>query len=157
MTAIATHQSLTDSDLVAASRQGDREAFGRIVRKYQGLVSGLIYSACGDLSASEDIAQETFLAAWKSLSGLREPQNLARSAPSAQFASAVVAALPALVAQSAAAGAAGGMAKASGAAKGIAALPFLAIWIGPIIGLMGGIFGTARSIRGTETPRERRF
>src|SRR4051812_13797164 len=230
MTAIAIHEPVTDSDLVLASRQGDREAFGRIVRKYQGLVSGLIYSACGDLSASEDIAQETFLAAWKSLSGLREPQklaawlcqiarhrmldqnresarenarlaraitkydatksprpdeaamsaeerevlwkslakiaepyretlvlyyrqnqsteevaraleiseetvrqrlsrgrqmlreqvaamlerNLARSAPSAHFASAVVAALPALVAQGAAAGAAGGMAKAGG-------------------------------------------
>jgi len=77
MTAIATREAVNDTDLVAASRQGDREAFGRIVRKYQGLVSGLIYSACGDLSASEDIAQETFLAAWKSLSGLREPQKLA--------------------------------------------------------------------------------
>src|SRR5256885_5219744 len=76
MTAIVTHEALTDSDLVAASRQGDREAFGGIVRKYQGLISGLIYSACGDLSASEDIAQETFLAAWKSLSGLREPEKL---------------------------------------------------------------------------------
>src|SRR3954469_1747549 len=76
MTAIATHEALTDGDLVQASRQGDREAFGRIVRRYQGLISGLIYSACGDLNASEDIAQETFLAAWKSLSGLREPHKL---------------------------------------------------------------------------------
>src|SRR5256885_16276718 len=76
MTAIVTHEALTDSDLVAASRQGDREAFGGIVRKYQGLIAGLIYSACGDLNASEDIAQETFLAAWKSLSGLREPEKL---------------------------------------------------------------------------------
>jgi hypothetical protein len=84
-------------------------------------------------------------------------RNLARSAPSAQFASAVVAALPALMMQSATAGAAGGVAKASGAAKGIASIPFLAIWIGPIIGLMGGIFGTAQSIRATQTPRERRF
>jgi len=47
-------------------------------------------------------------------------RNLARSAPNAQFASAVIAALPALVAQSAAAGAAGGVAKAGGSAKGIA-------------------------------------
>src|SRR5215212_8979981 len=78
MTAIATNVGLVqnDSELVVASRQGNREAFGQIVRRYQGLISGLIYSACGDLSASEDIAQETFLAAWKSLSGLREPQKL---------------------------------------------------------------------------------
>src|SRR5258705_11996238 len=78
MTAIATQVRLaaSDTELVAASRQGNREAFGQIVRKYQGLISGLIYSACGDLSASEDVAQETFLAAWKSLSGLREPEKL---------------------------------------------------------------------------------
>src|SRR5947199_2660110 len=78
MTAIATKVSVSKSDaeLVAASRQGNRDAFGQIVRRYQGLISGLIYSACGDLSASEDIAQETFLAAWKSLSGLREPEKL---------------------------------------------------------------------------------
>src|SRR5436305_3824789 len=76
MTAIATTLPTTDVDLVAASRQSDRNAFGQIVRKYQALISGLIYSACGDLNASEDIAQETFLAAWKSLSGLREPEKL---------------------------------------------------------------------------------
>src|SRR5436853_3158122 len=79
MTAIATKVgvSKSDAELVAASRAGNREAFGQIVRRYAGLISGLIYSSCGDLSASEDIAQETFLAAWKSLSGLREPQKLA--------------------------------------------------------------------------------
>src|SRR5438477_1763835 len=78
MPAIATQirPAESDSELVAASRQGNREAFGQIVRKYQGLISGLIYSACGDLSTSEDVAQETFLAAWKSLSGLREPEKL---------------------------------------------------------------------------------
>src|SRR5436190_14332601 len=78
MTAIAIQEGVAqaDVDLVAASRQGNREAFGQIVRRYQGLISGLIYSACGDLNASEDIAQETFLAAWKNLSGLREPEKL---------------------------------------------------------------------------------
>ena len=66
-----------DVQLVSASRRGDREAFGEIVRRYQGMVSGLIYAACGDLHRSEDLAQETFLSAWKSLSGLREPKKLA--------------------------------------------------------------------------------
>src|SRR5690349_18218535 len=78
MTAMTSRVDAKESDceLVVASRQGDRNAFGQIVRRYQGLISGLIYSACGNLAASEDIAQETFLAAWKSLSGLREPQKL---------------------------------------------------------------------------------
>lgn len=66
----------TDADLVLASRKGDREAFGRIVRRYQAMITGLIYAACGDLQRSEEIAQDTFVSAWKSLSGLREPSKL---------------------------------------------------------------------------------
>lgn len=77
MTAIAsTNIQLTDADLVTASRSGDRRAFGQIIRKYQAMVSGLIYAACGDLHRSEDVAQETFISAWKSLSGLRDASKL---------------------------------------------------------------------------------
>jgi RNA polymerase sigma factor (sigma-70 family) len=68
--------STSDAELVAASRNGNREAFGQIVRKYQSMISGLIYAACGDLHRSEDIAQETFISAWKSLSGLRDAAKL---------------------------------------------------------------------------------
>ncbi|HEY1686892.1 MAG TPA: RNA polymerase sigma factor [Tepidisphaeraceae bacterium] len=68
--------SKSDTELVTASRNGNREAFGQIVRRYQGMISGLIYAACGDLHRSEDIAQETFISAWKSLSGLRDASKL---------------------------------------------------------------------------------
>jgi RNA polymerase sigma factor (sigma-70 family) len=73
---VSTNPQLTDADLVTASRLGDRRAFGQIVRKYQAMVSGLIYAACGDLHRSEDVAQETFISAWKSLSGLRDAAKL---------------------------------------------------------------------------------
>jgi RNA polymerase sigma factor (sigma-70 family) len=77
MTTVAsTDGRLTDAELVAASRSGDRGAFGKIIRKYQAMVSGLVYAACGDLHRSEDIAQETFISAWKSLSGLRDGAKL---------------------------------------------------------------------------------
>ena len=66
-----------DTDLVAESRRGNREAFGRIVRRYQGMVAGVIYSVCGDLHRSEDLAQDTFLSAWKSLSGISDGEKLA--------------------------------------------------------------------------------
>ncbi len=65
-----------DAELVHASLAGDREAFGQIVSRYQSLVCSLAYSATGSLSQSEDIAQETFLTAWKRLSSLREPVKL---------------------------------------------------------------------------------
>lgn len=65
-----------DAELVNASLAGDREAFGQIVSRYQSLVCSLAYSATGSLSQSEDLAQETFFAAWKHLPELREPAKL---------------------------------------------------------------------------------
>jgi RNA polymerase sigma factor (sigma-70 family) len=61
---------------VSASLSGNRDAFGQIVARYQSLVCSLAYSATGSLSQSEDLAQETFVAAWKQLAGLREPEKL---------------------------------------------------------------------------------
>ena len=66
----------SDATLVRASLAGDREAFESIVARYQGLVCSLAYSATGDLSLSEDLAQETFLTAWRQLVALREPDKL---------------------------------------------------------------------------------
>ena len=65
-----------DAELVNASLAGNREAFGHIVSRYQSLVCSLAYSATGNLSQSEDLAQETFLAAWKHLAELRAPAKL---------------------------------------------------------------------------------
>jgi RNA polymerase sigma factor (sigma-70 family) len=66
----------TDADLVADSLNGSREAFRRIVERYQTLICSLAYSASGSVSRSEDMAQETFLAAWQQLRALREPAKL---------------------------------------------------------------------------------
>ena len=65
-----------DAELVSESLSGNRDAFGRIVAQYQSLICSLAYSATGSLSQSEDLAQETFLAAWKQLADLREPHKL---------------------------------------------------------------------------------
>jgi RNA polymerase sigma factor (sigma-70 family) len=62
--------------LVVESRRGSREAFGQIVRRYQGMVTGVIYCFCGDFHRSEDLAQETFISAWNGLSGITEPEKL---------------------------------------------------------------------------------
>ncbi len=65
-----------DADLVMASLGGDRDAFCTIVTRYQNLLCALAYSAVGDLKHSEDIAQETFIEAWKKLDTLRDPEKL---------------------------------------------------------------------------------
>src|SRR5207237_115562 len=66
----------SDSELVTQSLAGNRDAFGWIVARYQSLLCALAYSATGSFSQSEDLAQETFVAAWKQLAHLREPEKL---------------------------------------------------------------------------------
>ena len=65
-----------DAELVRTSLGGDREAFGAIVSRYQSLVCAVTYSGTGSLAASEDVAQETFIAAWKQLNRLADPSKL---------------------------------------------------------------------------------
>ena len=66
----------SDFELVTQSLAGNRDAFGWIVARYQSLLCSLAYSATGSLSQSEDLAQETFVTAWKQLADLREPEKL---------------------------------------------------------------------------------
>ena len=66
----------SDEQLWRLACEGDREAFTRIVERYQSLVCSLAYSACGTLGTSEDMAQETFITAWHRLKDLREPGKL---------------------------------------------------------------------------------
>jgi RNA polymerase sigma factor (sigma-70 family) len=65
-----------DASLVVRSLAGSRDAFGGIVSRYQALICSVAYSGTGSLSRSEDLAQETFLRAWKDLRTLREPERL---------------------------------------------------------------------------------
>jgi RNA polymerase sigma factor (sigma-70 family) len=65
-----------DAELVGGSLAGNRDAFGQIVSRYQSLICSLAYSATGSLGQSEDLAQETFIIAWKRLGHLRERAKL---------------------------------------------------------------------------------
>lgn len=66
----------SDGALVSATLAGNRSAFERIVERYQNLVCALAYSATGSVPQSEDVAQETFVTAWKELPQLREHDKL---------------------------------------------------------------------------------
>jgi RNA polymerase sigma factor (sigma-70 family) len=71
-----TTAEYSDAELVSRSLAGDREAFSRIVSRYQILICSLAYCRIGHLGLSEDVAQETFITAWKHLRLLREPDKL---------------------------------------------------------------------------------
>jgi RNA polymerase sigma factor (sigma-70 family) len=66
----------SDADLLEASRRGEHSAFGALVERYQGVVCAVSYSRTRDQALSEDVAQETFLAAWQKLDQLREAGRL---------------------------------------------------------------------------------
>ncbi|MHC4694157.1 MAG: RNA polymerase sigma factor [Planctomycetota bacterium] len=264
-----------EAELLQASMRGSTEAFGAIVERYQSLICGITYSATGNLSKSEELAQETFIRAWKGLGQLkdlgsfrawlstiarnvarksirqrkrdatetalgleeanqiqsgepgpaekviskeqqevvwgaleripekyREPivlfyrqkqsvnqaardlglsedvvkQRLSRgrkllkaeiaavvadvlgqTGPSKTFSVAIVAALPALTAQTATAAAVGVAAKGAPAVKATFLSGLTGAVLGPLLGLLGGIFGTWMSIKNTSSARERRF
>jgi RNA polymerase sigma factor (sigma-70 family) len=76
MNTLFTVESVDDAELVSLSLGGDREAFGAIIARYQSLICALAYSVCGDRGRSEDLAQDTFVSAWKSLGGLQDPAKL---------------------------------------------------------------------------------
>ncbi len=75
---LSSHPVATSSDdrLWQAARSGNPDAFGLIVERYQSLVCSVAYSGLGNLAASQDLAQETFVTAWRQIGDLREPDKL---------------------------------------------------------------------------------
>ncbi len=69
-------QSSTDATLWQQACRDDRRAFEELVRRHQSLVSAVAYNGCGDFVQSEDIAQETFWAAWRERGALLNPERL---------------------------------------------------------------------------------
>ncbi|MDB5437039.1 MAG: polymerase sigma-70 factor,ECF subfamily [Phenylobacterium sp.] len=60
-----------DEALVAAAQGGSTEAFSRLVERHQQALRAFLRRACGDWAAADDLAQETFLAAWSRIGRLK--------------------------------------------------------------------------------------
>ncbi|MCX8091442.1 MAG: sigma-70 family RNA polymerase sigma factor [Verrucomicrobiae bacterium] len=65
--------SFSDADLIArVLLNEDQNAFGELVSRYQSAVRGfLLKMTNGDAHLADDLAQETFLKAWRKLHGFR--------------------------------------------------------------------------------------
>jgi RNA polymerase sigma-70 factor (ECF subfamily) len=66
-------EKASDEDLAARSRHGDRAAFEQLVRRTARAVYARQYLEVGDPHRAEDLAQETFLLAWRSIGQLADP------------------------------------------------------------------------------------
>ena len=60
-----------DADLVTRSVRGDLSAFNQIVDRYQSQVYNVAARTLGSRVAAEDVTQETFISAYKAISGFR--------------------------------------------------------------------------------------
>lgn len=60
-----------DEALVRRAKAGDREAFGRLVDRFQAPVYRVVRGILSDASDAEDVAQEAFLRAYESLAKFR--------------------------------------------------------------------------------------
>src|ERR671938_1290474 len=61
----------TDEIIVQRALTGDAEAFGEIVRRWERRIFALAYGILGREEDARDAAQETFIAAYRNLSGFR--------------------------------------------------------------------------------------
>lgn len=59
-----------ESDIIRRARQGDSDAFRRLVEAYQTQVYRIALRMCGE-AAADDVTQEAFLAAWRALPAFR--------------------------------------------------------------------------------------
>ena len=65
---------LTDAELVSRALAGSDAAFAQLVSRHQGAVRGFMRRMLASgWAEADDLAQESFLAAWRSLRTLKEP------------------------------------------------------------------------------------
>jgi len=57
--------SLADEELVVLSQDGDTQAYGELVTRYQRLVTSIAYRMSGDVMLAQDVAQDAFVRGWQ--------------------------------------------------------------------------------------------
>ncbi|HIJ66041.1 MAG TPA: sigma-70 family RNA polymerase sigma factor [Candidatus Hydrogenedentes bacterium] len=70
---MAQKDAVSDADVIRKVRAGRREDFGILVQRYLPATQALAYSKTGNYADAEEIAQESFLRAFRYLDRLEEP------------------------------------------------------------------------------------
>ena len=71
-----SYKSFDEYELIKSSLEGDKNAFGEIVTRYQAMVARTVKGMLGDSVFSEDIVQEVFIKLYYSLSEFRGEAKL---------------------------------------------------------------------------------
>jgi RNA polymerase sigma-70 factor, ECF subfamily len=66
----------SSADLVSRACRGDHDAFRMIFERYSRPVMSFIYDQIGDRDVAEELAQETFVRAYRNLKSLKEETKL---------------------------------------------------------------------------------
>ena len=61
-----------DDELMYQIQGGDRQAFDRLVERYQGSLSSFFFRHLRDWQLAEDLTQETFIRVWKHIAEARQ-------------------------------------------------------------------------------------
>src|SRR5688500_14422218 len=75
MTLIEAEDDDDDGTLVVRSQSGDRAAFEELVGRTARIIFARIYLETADVHRTEDLVQETFLTAWRSIGQVTEPKG----------------------------------------------------------------------------------
>ncbi len=62
----------TERKLVERAKQGDRQAFGKLVKKYQNKVLYLAHDLVGNYNDAQDVAQNAFFSAFRNIASFRD-------------------------------------------------------------------------------------
>jgi len=71
-----SYKQKSENELVKTSLEGDKQAFGEIVSRYQNMVARTVKGMLGDSVFSEDIGQDVFIKLFHSLSDFRGEAKL---------------------------------------------------------------------------------
>ena len=62
-----------EAPIVGLARNGDRHAFAELVKRRQAWIRNLMRRCCGDATLADDLAQQVFLQAWRTIRHLQRP------------------------------------------------------------------------------------
>jgi RNA polymerase sigma factor (sigma-70 family) len=67
---------MTDAQAIEAALRGDRDAFAVLVQRYQRMVEAVAYGVTKNGALVDDVVQDTFVTAWRTLERLRDPSSI---------------------------------------------------------------------------------